>query len=105
MGHAQERNKILFTEEISARVEDFIKVVDDRFFEDLQTAFEAESDEERDHINAEWLEGFVITAADGVLTASWESLPCPDSQRIRATAISKNVFNGRIYHEFDVSLN
>ena len=101
----RERNKILFKDEVSARVEDFTKWLMTAFFEDLQTAFEAESDKERDRINAEWLEGFVITAADGVLIASWESLPCPDSQRIRATAISKNVFNGRIYQEFGVSLN
>ena len=81
------------------------ELVDVRFFDDLQTEFEADSLEKRTSIRQEWLKGFFIPSAEAVLAASWESLPCPDSQRIRATATSKNVFNGRIYQQFSDFLN
>ena len=80
-------------------------LVDVRFFDDLQTEFKEENLEKRNGIRQEWLISFVIPSAETVLTASWEFLPCPDSDRVRATATSKNVFDGRIYQEFSDFLN
>ena len=80
------------------------EIVDFRFFDHLQTEFEAPGDAERDSIRAEWLNGFVVHSAEETLRDSWESLPCPDSQHLRARAISENVFNGRIKQEFDIQL-
>lgn len=101
----QDRNKILYKDETTTQVEGFTKVVDDFFFDHLQTEFEVDSDTEREHIRAEWLKDFVVPSADGILVASWESVPCPESQRIKAIATSKNVFNSLIYQEFEVSFN
>ena len=80
-------------------------IVDARFFEDLQTELEAVEDDERRRVRSNWLADFVIASATMVLRASWDSLPCPDSQRIRASATSHNIFNGRLYQEFNVSLD
>ena len=86
-------------------VQQLDEIVDNRFFDDLQTEFEAVEDDERRLIRSTWLTDFVITSANMVLRASWDSIPCPDSQRIRASATSQNIFNGWLYREFNVSLD
>ena len=81
------------------------EIVDYRFFDDLQTELEVDEVDERKHIRKAWLEGFVIASAGTVLRDSWDSLPCPDSQKLRASATSQNIFYGRIYREFNVQLD
>ena len=76
------------------------RIIESKFFYHLQTEFEEDSIEKRTSIRQEWLKGFVIPNAEAVLVASWESLPCPDSQRLRATATSDNVFKGLINQQF-----
>ena len=81
------------------------EIVDERFFDDLQTEFEETQDAERRKIRELWLADFVIPNANAILDASRQSIPCPDSQSLRAFAASQNVFNGRTYQEFNVSLD
>ncbi len=81
------------------------EIVDERFFDDLQTEFEETQDAERRKIRELWLADFVIANANAILDASRQSIPCPDGQSLRAFAASQNVFNGRIYQEFNVSLD
>lgn len=96
----QDRNTILYRGEINSLIEGFTRVVDDQFFDHLQAEFEAEDKGERDRIRTEWLINFVIHKAGQILSDSRESLPCPDSQRIRATATSDNTFKGVINQKF-----
>ena len=81
------------------------EIVDERFFDDLQIEFAESEGDERRKIRASWLSDFVVPSANSILSASHQAIPCPDSQFLRAFAASQNVFNGRIYQEFNVSLD
>lgn len=77
------------------RLDDY---VDDRFFEDLQTEFEADPGE-RDTIRNYWLmngRDGVIDRARTILDAAIDGTPCPAIQRYRARVRAENVFEGRI---------
>ena len=86
-------------------VDQLDEIVDYRFFDDLQAEFEANEDNERNTIREAWLVDFVIENAETVLKSAWASLPCPGGHYLRALATSQNIFNGRIYQEFYVSLD
>ncbi len=101
----RDRNRALYREEITDRVNSFTSIIDDHFFEHLQTEFEETLIEERDQIRSAWLQDFVIPSAETVLEDSWVSLPCPENQRLRTESASKNFFNGRIYQEFEIPIN
>ena len=77
------------------RLDDY---VDARFFEDLQTEFEADPDE-RTEIRHDWLmngRDGVIDRARAILNAAVDGIPCPAIQRYRARVRAENVFEGRI---------
>ena len=86
-------------------VQQLDEIVDSHFFDDLQIEFEAVDDNERKRIRSQWLQDFVVANANRVLNDSWNFLACPDSQRIRASATSQNIFNGRLCREFNVVLD
>lgn len=72
--------------------------VDSRFFEDLQTEFEADPGE-RAEIRHDWLmngRDGVIDRARTILNAAVDGMPCPAIQRYRARVRAENVFEGRI---------
>lgn len=77
------------------RLDDY---VDDRFFEDLQTEFEADPSN-RQEIRHNWLmngQDGVIDHARTILNDSANALPCKAIQRYRARVRAENVFEGRI---------
>ena len=72
--------------------------VDEHFFEDLQTEFEADPNE-RDEIRNDWLmngHDGVIDQARTILNEAADGMPCPAIQRYRARVRSENIFEGRI---------
>lgn len=71
------------------------EIVDATFFDDLQTEFEADSDEDRRRIRREWGRG-VYENALGILKDAQESLPCPAIKRYKARVCSNSVFEGRM---------
>ena len=86
-------------------VDQLDEIVDYHFFDDLQAEFEADEDSNRNAVRKAWLSDFLIANAQTVLKSAWASLPCPEGHYLRAFATSQNVFDGRIYQEFDVSLD
>ena len=73
--------------------------VDARFFEDLQTEFESDDNDERGRIWKEWLlddESGVVNRARQILREAMEALPCPAIHRYRARANAESLFEGRI---------
>ena len=73
-------------------------IVDARFFDDLQTEFEADN-VERQTVRNEWLmngtDG-VIDHARRTLQAAEDSLPCPAIHRYRARVNAEGLFEGRL---------
>ena len=72
------------------------EIVDDRFFADLQTEFEADNDAERERIHNDWLRDFVVPSARDILHDAADSLPCPAIHRYRARVNAEGLFEGRI---------
>ena len=72
------------------------EIVDARFFDDLQTEFEADNTEERDRIHNHWLRGVVLPNARNILHDAEDSLPCPAIHRYRARVNAEGLFEGRI---------
>ena len=75
------------------------EIVDARFFDDLQTEFEQDTQEERDSTHNRWLHNRndgVIDHADNILKAAIESLPCPSIHRYRARVQAESIFWGRL---------
>ena len=70
-------------------------IVDARFFDDLQTEFEAE-ESERSSIHNEWLLNVVVAAARRILHTAEDSLPCPAIHRYRARVNAERLFEGRL---------
>ena len=75
------------------------EIVDRTFFEDLQTEFEADDNNERQRIRYHWLNGVVVTGARSVLHQSEDSLPCLTIHRYRARVNAERLFGARIYRE------
>ena len=74
------------------------QIVDARFFEDLETEFEADG-EERERIRKAWLingENGVVDHARRILSEAIGSLPCPVIHRYRARVRAEGLFEGRI---------
>ena len=74
------------------------EIVDNRFFADLQTEFEAAEDE-RAAIRRRWLKNDndgVIDHASNILKAATESLPCPSIYRYKARVRAESIFWGRL---------
>ena len=75
------------------------EIVDARFFEDLQTEFEAD-DRERQAIRNRWLtnegEDGIVDHARALLRDATNSLPCPSIHRYKARAGAEGLFEGRI---------
>ena len=72
------------------------EIVDARFFDDLQTEFEADNDAERDRVHNDWLRDFVVPSARAILRDAADSLPCPAIHRYRARVNAEGLFEGRI---------
>ena len=72
------------------------EIVDARFFDDLQTEFEADDTAERERIHNDWLQDFVLPNARNILHAAADSLPCPAIHRYRARVNSEGLFEGRL---------
>ena len=75
-------------------------IVDARFFDDLQTEFEAEGMDERQRIRNEWLmndyRDGVVDRAREILDDAIDSLPCPEIERYKARVAAEGLFEGRI---------
>ncbi len=72
------------------------EIVDARFFDDLQTEFEADDTAERDRIHNHWLRGVVLPNARNILHDAEDSLPCPAIHRYRARVNAEGLFEGRL---------
>ena len=75
------------------------EIVDARFFEDLQTEFEADDSEERERIHNRWLrneQDGIVDHARRILSEALDSLPCPSIHHHKATATAEGLFEGRI---------
>lgn len=74
-------------------------IVDARFFDDLQTEFEADNDDERNRIRKAWLmnrKDGVIDHARRILQDATATLPCPAIHRYRARVKAEGLFEGRL---------
>ena len=73
--------------------------VDARFFDALQTEFEAADRDERARIRNDWLlngaDG-VVDRARGILDDAIDSLPCPEIERYKARVAAEGLFEGRM---------
>ena len=76
------------------------EIVDARFFDNLQTEFEADDRDERRQIRNNWLmndnKDGVVDRAREVLDDAIESLPCPGIERYKARVAAEGLFKGRI---------
>ncbi len=77
------------------------EIIDARFFDDLQTEFEADAPEERQQIRNRWLlndqdEDGVVDYARIILSKAIDSLPCPKIHRYKARVNAEGLFEGRI---------
>ncbi len=76
------------------------EIVDDQFFEALQTEFEADDRDERQRILNEWLmnddKDGVVDHAREILDDAIDSLPCPEIERYKARVAAEGLFEGRI---------
>ena len=75
------------------------EIVDRTFFEDLQTEFETDDNDEHQRIRYHWLNDVVVTGARSVLHQSEDSLPCLTIHRYRARVNAERLFGARIYRE------
>ena len=76
----------------------FNEIVDVRFFEDLQTEFEAEQTE-RELTRNRWLrngENGVIDHASKMLQSAVAALPCPETRRYKARVRAESIFWGSL---------
>ena len=80
-------------------------IVDSSFFSALQIEFEAESNNERQHIRNEWLRDSVIAEASTVLRSAQNALPCPAIQRYRAFAAATVSFERQICKELSFAFD
>ena len=74
------------------------EIVDGRFFDDLQTEFEAD-ESERQGIHNRWLmngDNGVVDRARALLQDAADSLPCPAIHRYKARANAEGLFEGRL---------
>ena len=74
------------------------QIVDARFFDDLQTEFEADAGDRAD-IHQKWLKNGndgVIDHAQAMLREATESLPCPAIYRYKAQVNAEGLFEGRL---------
>ena len=75
------------------------EMVDARFFEDLQSEYEA-SENEREGVHNGWLmnddKNGVVDRAREILAAAMDSLPCPEIERYKARVGAEGLFEGRI---------
>ena len=72
------------------------EVVDRSFFDDLQTEFESDDQDERQHLRNEWLLNSVVKEARRILRDATDALPCPAIHRYRARVNAEGLFEGRI---------
>ncbi len=75
------------------------EIIDDSFFEDLQTEFEAVT-ADRESIRNQWLmngRDGVVDHANSILRDAENSLPCPSIQRYKALVQADSVFWGRLH--------
>ena len=75
------------------------EIIDARFFDDLQTEFEADAPEERQQIRDIWLQQDnvgVVAHARSILSNAITSLPCPEIRRYKARVNAEGLFEGRI---------
>ena len=76
------------------------EIVDGTFFEELQTEFEADNNDERQSIRERWLlnahKDGVVDHARSILHDAEDSLPCPAMYRYRARVNAEGLFEGRI---------
>ena len=75
------------------------EMVDARFFEDMQSEYEA-SENERERIHNGWLmnddKNGVVDHAREILAAAMDSLPCPEIERYKSRVGAEGLFEGRI---------
>ena len=74
------------------------EMVDARFFEDLQSEYEA-IDNDRQRIHSEWLmngRNGVVDRAREILAYAIDSLPCPEIERYKARVGAEGLFEDRI---------
>ena len=79
------------------------EIIDARFFDDLQTEFEADAPEERQQIRNRWLlndldKDGVVDHARGILFNAIDSLPCPEIHRYKARVNAEGLFEGRMHN-------
>ena len=75
------------------------EIIDDSFFEDLQTEFEAVT-ADRESIRNQWLmngKDGVVDHANHILLDAENALPCPSIQRYKARVQADSVFWGRLH--------
>ena len=78
------------------------EIIDIHFFEELQDEFDKDSRDERDVVRNQWREVLVRSKAYRVLFWAQQSLPCKDYYRAAATA--QNIFRGRVYTQWGISV-
>ena len=71
------------------------KIVDARFFEDLQDEFDLPDQAQRREKNLEW-QRWLAEQARQTLHSAMDSLPCPAIHRYRARVRAEGLFEGRI---------
>ena len=71
------------------------KIIDARFFEDLQDEFDLPDQAQRREKNLEW-QRWLSHQAESILTDALDSLPCPAIHRYRARVRAEGLFAGRI---------
>ena len=71
------------------------KIVDARFFEDLQDEFDLPDQAQRREKNLEW-QRWLAEQARSTLHSAMDSLPCPAIHRYRARVRAEGLFEGRI---------
>ena len=105
-GNRDRTNKILHSrprdnplrKKVDEWVDKLDKIVDARFFDDLQTEFEAK-ESERQSIRNKWLrngKNGVTDHARTLLNDALDTLPCPALRRYRARANAEGLFEGRL---------
>ena len=73
------------------------EIVDVRFFEDLQTEFESDDNDERERILNGWLLNLVVKNAKHILEEAVSALPCPSNCRFLARVSADRAFEGGLY--------
>ena len=71
------------------------KIVDARFFEDLQDEFDLPAQAQRREKNLEW-QRWLADKAESILNDALDSLPCPAIHRYRGRVRAEGLFAGRI---------